>query len=433
MIIDTTSDYMKVYFKTYGCTFNQADTDIMKTMVATNHTIVSDIQEADVVILNTCYVKLPTEQKMITKIKQIQEDYPDKTLIITGCMVEVDPDRLYKFAPDNSWIGPHKIDKINQVIDASVKGEVVHEYGKTSMVKAGRDIKSTNKLIHTLQICEGCNGGCTFCCTRQARGSLISYPIKLIVQEAKQAIENGAKELQVTAQDTACFGLDSDESFSDLLRELSDLDGEYRIRVGMMHPKSILPQLDQVIEVFKNSDKLFRFVHIPVQTGSDKVLKQMNRMHTVSDYEHIIDSFRREIPDITIATDIIVGYPTETDEDFEDTLNLVSKIKPDIIHISKYMHRPTAKSSTLDEIDHRLMKERSLKLNKLKSQVMLQNNKKYVGKTQKALITTKGSRGGFAGYTDTYKSIIVDEAEIGSFVNIKILDARRTYLYSEVI
>ncbi len=424
---------MKVYFQTYGCTFNQADTDIMKNILSDEHTVVSNIEEADVIILNTCYVKLPTEQKMITKISQIQNDYPEKILIITGCMVEVDPDRLNKFAPNNSWIGPHKIDKINDVIEASKNGEVIHEYGKTSIVKAGSDIKSADSLIHILQICEGCNGGCSFCCTRNARGALVSYPIDLIVQEAKEAISNGSKELQVTAQDTACFGLDSNESFSELLRKLSDLDGEYRIRVGMMHPKSILPQLDEVIEVFKNNDKLFKFVHIPVQTGSDKILKEMNRMHTISDYKHIINRFRQEIPDITIATDIIVGYPTETDEDFQETLDLIDEIKPDIIHISKYMHRPTAKSNSLEEIDHKLMKERSLKLNKLKTKVMLENNEKYVGKTQKALITTKGSTGGYAGYTDTYKSIIVDNAKIGSFVDIEILDARRTYLYAKII
>ncbi|MCD7781363.1 MAG: tRNA (N(6)-L-threonylcarbamoyladenosine(37)-C(2))-methylthiotransferase [Methanosphaera sp.] len=424
---------MKVYFETYGCTFNQADTDIMANLLSDEHFTVDSIEDADIVILNTCYVKLPTEQKMITRIKYIQDNYPDKKLIITGCMVEVDPVRLEKFAPDNCWIGPHKIDQINQVIESAVNEQVVHEYGKTSMVKAGRNIKSTNSLIHILQICEGCNGGCTFCCTKIARGSLVSYPISKIVEEAQAAINNGAKELQVTAQDTACFGLDSGESFSMLLDKLANLDGEYRIRVGMMHPKSLIGQLDDVIKVFKDNETIFKFVHLPVQTGSPKVLEEMNRMHTISDYYHIINRFREEIPDISIATDIIVGYPTETEEDFQETIDLIRDIHPDIIHISKYMHRPGAKSSSLEEIDHKTMKDRSHRLNEVKSEVMLKNNEAYVGRQQRALITTKGSSGGYAGYTDTYKSMIVEDATIGSFVNVRVVEARRTYLLCEII
>ena len=424
---------MKVYLETYGCTFNQADGQIMSSILMEEHEVVTNIEDADVIILNTCYVKLPTEQKMITRINKIKSQYPDKKLIVGGCMVEVDPKRLEKFAGDDCWIGPHKIDKINTVVNKAANGEVVHECGKTSIIKAGTFNKNIDSLTHILQICEGCNGACTFCCTKIARGHLVSYPIETIVNEAKLAISNGFKELQVTAQDSACYGLDSGESFSQLLDELASLEGDFRIRVGMMHPKSLKGQLDEVISTFKKNEKIYNFVHIPVQTGSSKVLEEMNRLHTLDEYYEIIKKFRSEIPDISIATDIIVGYPTETEDDFQRTIDLLYKIKPDIIHISKYMHRPGAKSNTLDEIDHKVMKERSHRINKVKTEVMLENNKRYEGSIQTVLITGKGTSGGFVGYTNSYKNVIVDDVQIGTFVDVKIIEGKRTYLKAEKI
>lgn len=424
---------MKIYLETHGCTFNQADSDIMINILKEKHIMVDSIDEADVILLNTCYVKLPTEQKMITKIRKIEEQYPDKKLIIAGCMVEVDPIRLSKFSNKASWIGPHKIDLVDEIVERSLNGEIVREYGKTNILKAGANIKLNDSLIHILQICEGCSGGCTFCCTKSARGSLNSYPIEKIVEEAKTAIENGCKELQVTAQDTACFGEDSGESFATLLEQLATIDGDYRIRVGMMHPKSLKRQLDEVIRVFKQYDKIYNFIHLPVQTGSPKVLKEMNRLHTIDEFKEMVKLFREKIPSLSLATDIIIGYPTETDEDFDQTLDLIEEIKPDIIHISKYMHRPTAKSATLEEIPHNVMKERSHKLNDLKTKVMLENNKKYEGSIQNVLITSTGVSGGYVGYTDSYKNIIIDEAVIGNFMKVEIVEGKRTYLLAKSI
>lgn len=424
---------MKIYLETHGCTFNQADTDIMANILAKKYDIVYDVEEADVIILNTCYVKLPTEQKMITKIRKYKTEFPDKKLIIGGCMVEVDDKRLEKFAGDDCWIGPHKLDKVDEVVEKAINGEVVHEYGKTRAIKAGKGKKNSESLVHILQICEGCNGQCTFCCTRIARGFLISYPIDVIVEEAKDAVEHGCKELQVTAQDTACFGMDTGESFADLLNNLGAIEGDFRIRVGMMNPQSIKNQLHEVIDAFKNNDKIFNFVHLPIQSGSPKVLKEMNRKHTLDEYKYILNEFRKEIPQMSLATDIIVGYPTETEEDFNQTLELLKEIKPDIVHISKYMHRPGAKSNHLKEIDHNIMKNRSHRVNQVKTEVMLEKNKEYENTIQNVLITSKGSSGGYVGYTDSYKNVIVDEAEIGSFMDVKIIEGKRTYLLAQRI
>lgn len=424
---------MKVYLETHGCTFNKADTEIMANILEENNEIVDNLEDADVIILNTCYVKLPTEQKMITKIHKIENEFPEKKLIIAGCMVEVDPIRLSKFSQKASWIGPHKLDKVEEVVQQAMQGEIVRQVGKTTVLKAGLNKRKNDSLIHILQICEGCNGGCTFCCTKIARGSLNSYPISVIVEEARDAVEHGCKELQVTAQDTACFGEDTGESFAELLQELSDIEGDFRIRVGMMHPKSLKREFDDILKVFKQSDKLYKFIHLPIQSGSEKVLNEMNRLHSLNDFKQMVYKFKEEIPSLSLATDIIVGYPTETDDDFNQTLDLLKEIKPDIIHISKYMHRPGAKSSNLNEISHQLMKERSHKLNAVKTEVMLENNKKYENTIQQVLITDKGVSGGYVGYTNSYKNIIVDQAEIGTFMNVKIIEGKRTYLLAKDI
>lgn len=426
----------QIYLETHGCTFNKADTNIMvKLLEDEGYILVDSMEDADVIILNTCYVKLPTEQKMITQIQKIHDNYPDKKLIVGGCMVEVDPKRLNKFAKEDSWIGPHKIDQITEVVSKTLNGEAVHNYGKTSINKSKIAKKqSVADLKYVLQICEGCNGACTFCCTRKARGYLVSYPIADIVAEAQVAINNGAKELQLTAQDSACYGLDTGESFSELLKKLANLEGDYRIRVGMMHPKSLKENLDEVIEVFKTHEKIYNFIHLPIQSGSDKVLTEMNRLHSIDEYKQILNKFKDEIPSLTFATDIIVGYPTETEEDLDETLKLLREIKPDIIHISKYMHRPGATSNTLDEIPYNVMKTRSKKVNQVKNEVMLKNNEKYVGNTYKVLVLSEGSSGGYVGYTNSYKNVIIpDEVNLGEFVNVKVDEANRTYLLTHKV
>ncbi len=424
---------MKVYIETYGCTFNKADSQIIAGVLCQNEIdIVDDIDEADVIIVNTCYVKLPTENKVTYKIQKIQEKYPDKKIIVSGCMVEIDPEKLDKIGPDCSWIGPHQLNKAADVVNATYCGDVVRECGFSKESKVGVPKLSDGSLIHIIQICEGCLGACTFCCTRFARGPLNSYPIADIVEEAREAIENGACEIQLTAQDTAAFGRDSGEKLSDLIKEVANLEGDFRIRVGMMHPKNILNQVDEIIDAMKHP-KVYNFIHLPIQSGSDKVLSEMRRGHTIEQYLGIVEKFKTEIPDITLAVDIIVGYPTETDDDFDMTVELLEKIKPSLIHLSKYQHRKGAISSSLKEIPPDVMKKRSKYLSQIKSEITEDENKLLVGTTQNVLVVEKGSKGGFIAKTDSYIPVIVDNVELGSFVNVKITDATATYLKSELL
>ena len=424
---------MKVYIESYGCTFNKADGQIIAGVLNENNIdIVDSIEESDVIIINTCYVKLPTENKVVYKIQKLQRQYPDKKIIVGGCMVEIDPEKLDSIGPNCSWIGPHQLNKAADIVNATYCGEVIRETGFSKESKVGVPKVGDDGLIHIIQICEGCLGACTFCCTRFARGSLNSYPIDDIVSEAKEAIENGACEIQLTAQDTAAFGRDSGEKLCDLIREVANLKGNFKVRVGMMHPKNILNDVDEIIDVMKHP-KVYDFIHLPIQSGSDKVLGDMRRGHTISQYKDIVSKFRAAIPDLTLATDIIVGYPTESDEDFSQTVRLLEDIKPSLIHLSKYQHRKGAISSSLNEIPHEIMKRRSKFLSKIKSEITANENVELLGTTQKVLIVEVGSKGGFIGKTESYIPVVIDDVEVGTFVNVKITETTATYLKGEVL
>lgn len=424
---------MKVFIESYGCTFNHADGQIIAGNLQENDMeIVDTIDDADVVIVNTCYVKLPTEDKMTYRIQKLQKEYPDKKIIVGGCMVEIDPEKLDKIGPDISWIGPHQLNKSADVVNATYCGDIIRETGFSKESKVNVPKVMDDSLIHIIQICEGCLGACTFCCTRFARGPLNSYPIEDIVAEARMAIENGACEIQLTAQDTAAFGRDSGEKLSDLIKEVANLDGDFRVRVGMMHPKNILNDVDEIIEAMKHP-KVYDFIHLPVQSGSDKVLSEMRRGHNISQYKEIVSKFKNEIPGIALAVDIIVGYPTETDEDFNETVKLLNEIKPSLIHLSKYQHRIGAISSSLDEIPREIMKERSKFLSQIKSEITEEENKELVGSIQNVLVVEKGSKGGFIAKTNSYIPVIVDDVELGTFVDVKITEATSTYLKSELL
>ncbi|MDP3485125.1 MAG: tRNA (N(6)-L-threonylcarbamoyladenosine(37)-C(2))-methylthiotransferase [Methanobacteriaceae archaeon] len=422
---------MKVYIETLGCTFNQADSQIMAGLLLENNAeIVKTIEEAEVAILNTCYVKHPTEHKVINKIKKFNQDYPDKKLIVAGCMVEIEPEKLHQIAPEAGWIGPHQIKKAPEAVESALCGENLRLTGFSREEKVGLPKMRFNPYIHIIQICEGCLGKCSYCCTRFARGGLQSYPSDAIKEEAAQALKEGCVEIQLTAQDTAAYGKETGEKLSDLIKSISSLEGNFRIRVGMMHPKNMMDDVDGLIESFK-SKNVYKFLHIPIQSGNDQVLHDMHRGHTVEEFKEIITAFRKEIPEISIATDIIVGYPTEDEAAFEDTCDLIKDIKPNFIHLSKYKHRHRTESSALEEIHFTELKRRSKFIEGIKTDITRKDNQKLIGTTQEVLVVEKGRKGGFIGRTNSYMPVVVQDAEVGSFKIVKITEATSTYLRAD--
>jgi len=424
---------MKFYIETFGCTFNQADSQIMVGLLEEKGAeCVISMEEADLIILNTCYVKQPTEQKITNHILKVQDQYPQKKLLIAGCMVDIDPTKLERLAPYAGWIGSRRIKFAPEVATSIMRDDIKRKTGQDNAIKTCLPRKRFNPYIHILQICEGCLGKCSYCCTRFARGNLQSYPTTILKREAEQAVADSCKEIQLTAQDTAAYGKDSGEKLSDLINHVTSIPGNFKVRVGMMHPKNAEDDLESIINSFKN-EKVYKFLHLPLQSGNNQVLSDMNRGHSVEKYLKIVNNFKSEIPHLSLSTDIIVGYPTEDEAAFQDTLDVISTIRPDFLHISKYHHRPGTPSSKMNEIDHKVMKNRSQRLNDLKIQITSSNNRELVGTTQRILITNKGIKGGYIGRTDFYKTVIVDEAPLGGFFQVEITHSKSTYLKGKIL
>jgi len=342
---------MKIYIQTYGCTANQAESEIMAGLLQeAGHQIVSE-NEADVIIINSCHVKHTTEQKILAKISKIR-----KPLIVAGCMPEVYSEKILAANPNASLLGTHQIAKVVGVAEDLLNGKTRIVTGPSGKEKLGFPRVRKDKNIARIQIADGCLGNCTFCATRLAKGKLFSYRPSSIIKEICSALKEGCKEIWLTAQDTGAYGKDIGVNLPMLLSLLPS--GNYKLRVGMMNPNHVLPMLDELIQAYKDP-KIIKFLHIPVQSGDNEILRAMRRNYTVEDFEHIINKFRKEFPQIKIWTDIIIGYPGETEEQFQRTLSLLKRVRPDKVNISRYTKRDKTPAAKLKQLDTKETKRRS--------------------------------------------------------------------------
>jgi len=424
----------RVYIETYGCNVNKSDSEIMMGILAeSGFEIVSSIDLADIVIINTCIVKTPTAKRMERKIMEIYSS--NKPLIVAGCMARAEPERIGKLAPKASIITPDAIEKIVEVVKRTLNGEkVIVDSEKKEKVLLPKI--PFNKIISIVQISSGCLSACTFCETRIARGVLKSYRPSSIIGRIKEDLENGFKEFWITSQDNGCYGFDIGTNLAELLNAIVKIEGNFFVRVGMINPVHLIRKkdlLENLIQVFKN-EKIFKFVHLPVQSGSNKVLKDMNRGHSIEEFLEVVDLFKKEIPEITIATDIIVGYPTETDEDFEKTMNLLKALEPDIVNMSRFFPRPKTIAEKLKQLPIEIVNERSRKIHELAREIALKKNKKYLGKRLEVFVDEIGRDNSYIGRTINYKPIVIksDKEVFGKILNAEIVDVKSNFLIGRV-
>ncbi|MDD5499528.1 MAG: tRNA (N(6)-L-threonylcarbamoyladenosine(37)-C(2))-methylthiotransferase [Candidatus Nanoarchaeia archaeon] len=359
---------MKFFIKTYGCAQNQADSIIMKELLKKHgHSEANNESQAQILIVNTCTVKTPTEHK----IKRYLHDNSSKKIIVCGCMTATHKEFLKKY----SLMG------CNNLLDLpkAMKGKIMHSVSHKKISKVNLVPIGKNEVIEIIPISNGCAGNCSYCATKLARGELQSYPKKDIVAHAKNAIKRGKKELWITSQDTGSYGLDLGTNLTELLDELISIPGFFKIRIGMMNPwhaKKLKKGLARIL----NNEKCFKFIHIPIQSASNKILKLMNRKYSKKDFEKLADYFRKEVKGIAIATDAIVGFPGETEKDYIQTYELINKIKPEVLNISKYCDRPYTKSSMMKgKISHEKIKERAAKLMGLHRKHILKRKQDFKG------------------------------------------------------
>ncbi|MFC1454866.1 tRNA (N(6)-L-threonylcarbamoyladenosine(37)-C(2))-methylthiotransferase [Candidatus Undinarchaeota archaeon] len=411
---------MKIFLETYGCTTNQVDSNILKQQLST-HEFVSE-KEADLILLNTCTVKGTTESKILHRIKNTK-----KPLLVCGCMAQVQEKQIKNANKKAHLLGITNLESVSQAVDEIGTGKKAKYLERTEIDKAQLEHSKPNSIDFPISISDGCLGSCTFCITRLARGELKSFDPGAIISQAETAISSGYREIRITAQDTGIYGTDIETDFPSLLSSLSSLPREFRVRVGMMNPNGAKKILGPLIKAYQ-SEKIYKFLHIPVQSGSNKVLKEMNRPYTITDFKNIAARFRKAYPNLALATDIIVAYPTETEKDFEKTVQLLKDVKPDVINISRFASRPGTEAAKLDKIPTEVAKERSRKITALADKISIKNNKKYVGKHDLILLTEKGKGGTVVGKASNYKSVVLDKGKLGLFYQVKFTEAHSAYL-----
>ncbi|MCX6777902.1 MAG: tRNA (N(6)-L-threonylcarbamoyladenosine(37)-C(2))-methylthiotransferase [Candidatus Micrarchaeota archaeon] len=418
---------MRYYLETYGCTLNRADSDAIRAvMKGEGAEEVREEGEADVIIINTCTVKDATEKRIVNRIKRI-----GKPLVVAGCLGAANPKLVRAAAPHACMVDPSSVSKIYDAVKSAIEGKR-REYTNDKNEKSKLP-RCGEGHVARVPIAEGCVGSCSFCQTRLARGRLVSYPAEDVVGMVREAVGRGAGEVQMTAQDSAAYGIDlcGKPMLSELMAKVNGVGGDFLVRVGMMNPEHALRDRE-LAEAFK-LPKFYKFAHIPVQSGSDGILKSMKRGHSAADFAGLVGRLRAKIPEITIATDVIVGFPGEKEEDFERTVTLIEKVKPDIVNVSKYSARPGTGAALMAKtggVARGIVNERSGRMSEVCRRIALGRNRALVGREYEVRITELTS-GGAVGRNINYKPVVVEDGHIGKKTWVRIVGAGPSHLKAE--
>jgi threonylcarbamoyladenosine tRNA methylthiotransferase CDKAL1 len=420
-----------VCFITQGCSANRSDTEVMAGLLKeAKFEIFDTVEDSDIIIFNTCTVKNPSESAFFRELEKIKIEYPYKVIVIAGCIAQSDP--THPILKNYCLIGTRQIHKIVEVVEEALNENIVHLLEKGEMPPLNLPRLRKNPIVGIVQINLGCLGACTFCKTKSARFTLKSYPIDEIVQEVQTALTEGVKEIWLTSQDAFCYGFDIGVDITKLLREIVKLPGDFKIRVGMGNPDH-LPRIQEgLIDIYKHP-KIFKFLHLPLQSGNNIVLKDMKRAYTVEEFDEIIRDFRKAIPEINIMTDIIVGYPTEDENQFFDTLNVVRRHSFDSINISRFWPRPGTPAAKLTSLHGDVVKHRSSVLTDIFHNISFLQNEKWVGWKGKVLVDEKGKEGQWIARNYAYKPVILEgDFNLGDIINVEIVKVERFALIGRV-
>lgn len=430
---------MKVFVKSFGCSANFADGEVLMGCLAeVGYKLVDTVEAANVVIYNTCAVKGPTENRIIEILKRVPAD---KKLIITGCLPLINFQRLSREVNFDGVVGPAIGNKIVEVVKRVSSDEKVVALEGTVNAKPSLNLPRLrlNPVVSIIPINYGCLGSCAYCCVVFARGRLRSYSIQEIINRMKRDLASGVREFWITSQDTASYGKDKGTNLAELLKALCDIKGEFRIRVGMMTPNLVKGILEDLIQAFQD-EKVFKFIHIPVQSGDEEVLKRMRRFYSSEDFKEIVRAFRRHFPKITIATDVICGFPGETEDAFKRTLRLIEEVKPDVVNVSKFFARPRTEAAKMQKefVSNPEIKRRSSIATTLAKKIALKRNERWVEWSGEILIDEVGKYpGSWVGRNFAYKPIVVKSNEsnisLGTFLKVKVVKAFMTYLIAEIL
>ena len=427
----------KVHVKTFGCSHNHSDSEFMAGQLgAYGYDLVTDPGDADVWVVNTCTVKNPSQSAMNTVITKGKAQ--GKKLVIAGCVPQ--GDKKAKELEDLSLIGVTQIDRIVDVVERTLAGDAVRLLEKKPLPSLDLPKVRRNEHVEILPLSTGCLGQCTYCKTKHARGELGSYSPEALVQRVQTAIAEGVTEIWLSSEDTGAYGIDLGTDITRLLRDLTAVlptDGSCMLRLGMTNPPYILAHLDAVADAMHHPS-VYAFLHIPVQAGSDAVLDRMKREYVVAEFEKVADTLLAKVPGITIATDIICGFPGETSQDWEKTMALCRKYEFVELHLSQFYPRPGTPAARMKRVDTKEVKRRSRELTAYIESY--RPHDKLVGTTQKVWVTDVAKdKVSLVGHTKSYVQVLLPGGEenkarlMGKSAEVRIIDAHRWHVTGELI
>ena len=422
-----------VLIHTLGCSANTGESEIMGGILSEEgYIIVDDLKIADIVIINICTVK--GDDTALKAIRKFNE-HNNKKMVIAGCIPPARSNIFKNASPDAALISTDNLSKIADAVKSVENNTPVSYLGRNYEDKAGLNKFRTNREIGIITINNSCNDACSFCGVKLIKGKLKSYPSEKIISEAKKALFEGCKELWITSQDTAAYGIDisGKSMLPELVNELVQIPGDFKIRIGMFNPMNISDMEDEFVSMFSDS-KVYKFAHIPLQSGSNEVLKRMKRRYSREYFMRLINKLKENYSGMTFATDVIVGFPGECDNDFNDTVQCLNEFLPEVLHISKYQRIPNTIASVMkDQVDGKTAMKRSKILSEIHPVWSKNRLNKFNGEEYECYVTDK--KKDYIAHSDSYVQIIIPSAQdlLGKKVRVKINDAAKYYLIGELI
>lgn len=424
----------KVWLKTYGCSHNVSDSEYMEGLLTHyGYEMVPQSDQADVWVVNSCTVKDPSQAAFMHVVQQAKTQ--EKPIVVAGCVSQAD--RNLKGLEDVSVIGITQIDRVVEAVEQTLQGHVIKLLAKKELPLLDLPKIRKNPLVEIIPLSTGCLGSCTYCKTKQARGKLGSYAKEAILQRAQTVISEGVSEIWLSSEDTGAYGLDIGTNIAELLEEMVALipaDSGVMLRVGMTNPPYILKHREAIARIL-NHPNVYAFIHIPVQAGSNPVLDAMNREYHVEEFEYIVDYLLEHVPDVTIATDVICGFPNESEEDFDQTLRLVEKYRFGILNISQFYPRPGTPAAKMKRINTQIVKNRSRRLTTIFESFQPYEN--YLGRTMNVYFNIEVSDDGqhSVGHSKAYVKVLVpfDANLPGTCYMVEVISVHRFHVVGRIV
>ena len=393
----------RIYVEAHGCSASYSDSEMISGLLVNGgHTLATQESESDAGILVTCSVKDATADRMIHRIKSMGK----RPLVVAGCMPKAERQTVERFAGGASLMGPASLGSTLKVVDSALGGSrlvALEDDGTKPELPRVR----INPHISIIQIASGCMSECSFCQTKLAKGDVASYRPGDIAGQVSRDVSDGCLEVWLSSTDNGCYGLDMGTDLPALLDRVVHTPGDFMVRVGMMNPMYMPRIRDRLVSSYR-SPKVYKFLHIPVQSGSNHVLAEMRRGHTAATFRDAAVRFREAFPEMTLSTDVITGFPSETDEDFEQTLSMIHEVRPDMVNLSRYSARPGTEAAGMAQLDVNTIKRRSRIMHDVASAISKESNRACIGWRGDALFAESQSDGS-RGRTPSYRPVHIPD------------------------